>query len=628
VHEETSFLSLLLVALLALVVPVITLHIRRVRIPTVVGEILAGIIVGKSGLDLVGEDPWLALLSTLGFAYLMFLSGLEIDFNAMIGQASQVTGALRERLRTPAALALVSFAITLPVAFLLALGLKAAGLVQDPLLMGLILSTTSLGLVVPTLKERGDLRTRYGQSLLMAALVADFATMLLISVYVIFHTSGLTLEMLLVLVLLGAFLTAYRVLLLLQRHPPLENLFARVASAAGHIQTRGAFTIGLAFIALAEQLGVEAILGAFLGGALIALLSEEGESPLREKLDAMGYGFFIPIFFIMVGVRFDLPALLSSPETLLLAPLLIVIAYAIKLASGLVFRLAYDWRQTIGAGLLLSSRLSLIIAAAAIGVDLGAISPGINSVIILLAIVSCTASPLLFNRLVPAITERRRRPVIVAGSDALAAALAQRLVTSHHEDTVVLAVPPGGALPLASSDGLQVLPMPEISHEALGALGAERAKTLVALLDDDALNLRLCQIATTAFQISNVVARVNDPANAEAYAAAGAYPVTLAGSQVTVLENLASSPNVFRLLADPRPGQEIVELQVRNPALVGTPVHALRLPGQALIMVIQRDGQFFVPRDETRLALHDVVTVLAAPHEADEVCPMFAGESC
>lgn len=627
-HEETSFVSLLIVALLALGVPVITSQIRRVRIPTVVGEIAAGIIVGKSGLNLIGQDPWLILLSTLGFSYLMFLSGLEVDFNEMIGRASQMSGSLRERLRSPSMLAVLSFAATLSVAFALSLGLKAAGLVRDAVLMGLILSTTSLGLVVPTLKERGELRTRYGQSLLLASLVADFATMLLISIYVIFHTSGLTLEMLLVLVLLGAFVTVYRVLLALQRHPPLERVFERVASAAGHVHTRGAFAIGLAFIALAEQLGIEAILGAFLGGALIALLSEEDESPLREQLDAMGYGFFIPIFFIMVGVNFDLKALLSSRETILLAPLLVAIAFAIKLGSGLVFRLAYGWRQTIGAGLLLSSRLSLIIAAAAIGVDLGAISPGVNSAIILLAILTCTASPLLFNRLLPPVIEPTRRPVIVVGNDAQAISLAQRLLKNHYEDTVVLALPPDVLPPAMPANGLQIVPMQEIDQWALQTAGAERAKTLVALLQDDAANLRLCQIATTNFQIDNVVARVNDPANVEAYAAAGAYPVTMEGSQVTMLENMASNPNMFRLFADAKPEQEVVELMVRNPALDRAPIHALQLPGQASIMVIRRAGKFIVPRGDVRLVLNDVVTMLGSPDEIDQACDIFSRGEC
>ena len=180
-HEETSFVSLLIVVALAALVPVITTQMRRLSVPVVVGEIIAGIIVGTSGLKLVGEDPWLEMLSTLGFAYLMFLSGLEVDFDAVIEQVTEMKASWKERLRSPLLLAVSSFFLTLALAFLASLGLQAGGLVEDPILMALILSTTSLGLVVPILKERGELRSHYGQTLLLASLVADFATMLLLS---------------------------------------------------------------------------------------------------------------------------------------------------------------------------------------------------------------------------------------------------------------------------------------------------------------------------------------------------------------------------------------------------------------------------------------------------------------
>jgi Kef-type K+ transport system membrane component KefB/Trk K+ transport system NAD-binding subunit len=619
-HQETSFVSLLIVVSLAALVPFLTAQFRQIRIPVVVGEIAVGMIIGRSGLNLIGEDPWLEMLSTLGFAYLMFLSGLEVDFDAVVKQAGQLAGSWRDRLRSPILLALVGFALTLTVALLFSLALRAAGWVRDPVLMGLILSTTSLGLVVPVLKERGELRSPYGQTLLLASLAADFATMFLISVYVIFHTSGLTLEMLVILILLGAFISVYRLLRALQRHPPLERLFERAAQAASHMPVRAAFAIGLAFIALAEQIGVEAILGAFLGGALIALLSGDDDRQLREQLDVMGYSFFIPLFFIMVGVRFDLGAILASGETLLLAPVLLVVAYLIKLVPALLFRLAYDWRHTLGAGVMLSSRLSLIIAAAAIGLDLGAISAGVNSDVILLAIITCTASPLLYGRLVPAPAAEGPRSIAVVGDDGRAYALAARLAT--HTDPVILALADSGQLEPPA--GVELVALPEISQEALRETGLGDAKTLVALRGDDETNLRLCQLATATFRIPNVIAQVNDMANADAYAAMGAHPVHPVEAHVTVLENMAHAPNIYRLLADSVPGQNIRELTMRNASLHDMPIHELRLPGRARIMVIRRNGQFIVPRGDIRLLTGDVLTVLASQEEMDGVCQLIA----
>ena len=376
-HDQTSYLSLLTVILLAVAVPAIAAQLRTVRVPTVVGEILAGIIVGQSGFNLVRiDDPWLVMLSTLGFSFLMFLAGLELDFDMLAGLAARPAAGLRERLKSPVLLGAVSFGLTLVIAFAVSLALQSFGMVRDALLMTLVLSTTSLGLVLPTLKERREARTEYGQALLLAALLADFATMVLISVYVIFHVNGLTLQMLVVLLILAAFFGIYRLVLRLRRHAPLEEYYDRISQAAGHLPIRVAIASAFFFISFAEQLGLEVILGAFLGGALIALVDRREESHLREQLDAMGYGFFIPIFFIMVGIRFDLRSVTGSREILVLVPILIAAAYAIKLLSAGVFRLGYDWRHTLGAGVLLSSRLSLIIAASAIASSCGVITPG------------------------------------------------------------------------------------------------------------------------------------------------------------------------------------------------------------------------------------------------------------
>ena len=621
-HQETSFISLLIVIAVAALVPVITTQLRRVHLPIVVGEIIAGMIIGKSGFNLVGDDPWLEMLSTLGFVYLMFLSGLEVDFDAVAQQFTELGSSLKANLKSPLILAILSFLLSLVVAFLSALVLQAMGLVKDVILMSLILSTTSLGLVVPVLKERGELRSRYGQTLLLASLVADFATMLFISIYVLFHTNGLSLEMLLVLVLLGVFVSFYRILLRIKRHPPMENLFNRVSAAASHMPVRAAFAIALAFIALAEQLGIEAILGAFLGGALIALLNREDDSSLRQQLDDMGYNFFIPLFFVTVGVNFDLRAVLSSTQTLLLFPLLLIMAYGIKLLPAQIFRLSYDGRRAVGAGLILSSRLSLIIAASTIGVDMGLVSPSVNSVIILLAIVTCTLSPLLYNRIVPVVREEEPEITLILGDRQVSESLALRLAL--HGDKIVLGVVNGAPLPAGLGADIKVIQFEAISQDSLKAAGADRARTFVALFSDDSDNLRACQIAASSFRVPHIIAQVNEPANAEAFTAAGAQPVSIPEAQITVLENLVQTPNMFRLLSHTSPNQEVIELKVGNPAIHDMPIHALRLPGRAVLMVIQRQGRFIPPRGDTQLALGDVVTVLASPEEVDQVCDILA----
>jgi len=313
-HEgELSFVPLLIVITLSFMAPVVLSPVRRFGIPVIVGEIAAGIVVGQSGLNLVGEGPVLEVLSVFGFAYLMFLSGLEMDFS-QIPRLRKVDslGALQRAARNPFAIGALMFVLTGLCSVAGGFYIQYLGLIDNPWLMALILSTTSLGVVAPVLKERGLLANRYGQSILVCALIADFVTILLISAYVILRSSGLTLELMLILLLILAFLAAYQLAARFRDNPPAQKLMQLLSTATSQIQVRGSIAVALVFIALAESLGIENILGAFLAGVIISLLTGRQSSILREKLDAIGYGFFIPVFFITVGIKFDLPALLDS----------------------------------------------------------------------------------------------------------------------------------------------------------------------------------------------------------------------------------------------------------------------------------------------------------------------------
>ena len=163
---------------------------------------------------------------------------------------------------------------------------------------------------------------------------------------------------------------------------------------------------------LAETLGIEIIVGAFLAGAIVALLRTPADRELASQLEAIGFGFFIPIFFIMVGVDFNLPALLSSRGALVSVPLLLLAAVAVKVVPALVFHINHSWRGALAAGILMCPRLSLIIAAAAIGKKLGIIDESVNAGIVLVAIVTVTSAPLGFLRVFPARREKAARFVV------------------------------------------------------------------------------------------------------------------------------------------------------------------------------------------------------------------------
>ena len=613
-EQEISFVPLLVVISLAFFVPLALSRLQRIFIPVVVGEIVAGMIVGQSGLGLVEPNVVLEVLSSLGFVYLMFLSGLEISLSNVTGgsDGDGVSG-VRRLAGNPFVLGVALFALALTISGAAAFALRAQDLVSDPWIMALILSTTSLGVVVPVLKERGLTSSRYGQSILVSALVADFATILLISIYVLLRSEGFAVEILLVLILFVAFIAAYRIAGLFRDNLPARQLFDRLSSATSQLKLRGSFALALLFVALAESLGVENILGAFLAGVVVSLLSGAGHSDIRDKLDAVGYSFFIPIFFVMVGVGFDLPALLESRSALSLVPLLLVIAYVVKFVPALLYRTVFSWRQALAAGALLSTRLSLIIAAAAIGLELELITEAVNSAVILVAVITCTVSPILFSKLVPAIDQPVG--VLIVGSGRIGRGLAQRLSGDDERITIVEVDPEQAAK--ARAMGLEVIVGDATDPDVLERAGIREVRSVAVTTRSDAVNLRVCRLVKARYGIEQVVARTNRPEMVGEYERLEVRTMLPSSATAMILSNLLRRPGIFGWLSEfSHDGEaDVREVRVTNRALTGKALREIELPGDSLLLLIRRDGERVIPHGTTRLESGDIVTV-AGSHGA------------
>jgi Kef-type K+ transport system membrane component KefB len=399
--------SLMIVMLASFLVPILVSRGKRIAIPIVVGELVAGIIIGPSLLGwVVIEGQAMEFLRDFGLAYLMFIAGMEIDFN-MLGRIARESGQkVRGRLRNPIFLGSMSFLLTLGLSYGISYLLMKQGYTDSPWMFTLILSTTSLGVVLPVLKERMLSDTPFGQTVLMTALLADFVTMLLISLYATFIVAGgLDVEMLLVFLLFLAMAFLHRTSRILSRLPWISELVEELSHATAQIKLRACLAMMVGFVVLAEMLHSEMILGAFIAGVIVSMLTLSEDRRVEKDLEAFGFSFFIPIFFVLVGVGFDLNVLMSSEEAMLLVPILLASAIAVKFLPALLFRFAFSWRETLAAGSLLSARLSLIIAASLIALDLSIIDDATNSAIILVAVISVTFAPLLFTMILPE-TER------------------------------------------------------------------------------------------------------------------------------------------------------------------------------------------------------------------------------
>jgi Kef-type K+ transport system membrane component KefB len=261
----------------------------------------------------------------------------------------------------------------------------------------IVLVSTSLGVVVPVLKDSDEIGSDFGQLVIAAASIADFGAIILLTLFFSGEASTGTSTKL---ILLGGFvLTAGALAFALARAEHsmrISRVLVRLQDTTAQIRVRGAFVLLIGFAALAEQLGLETILGAFAAGALLSLIDrDEGMThpEFRIKLEAAGFGIFIPIFFVTSGVRFDLDALFASADTLLRVPVFLLALLAVRGLPALLYRGAIGARKTVVAGLLQATSLPFIVAATMIGQDLGVISGASSAAFIAAGLLSVVVFP-------------------------------------------------------------------------------------------------------------------------------------------------------------------------------------------------------------------------------------------
>ncbi len=400
---EIDFSGLVVVAVVAFTAPLLLGLAPAIRLPAVVLELVAGIVIGPSGFGWVEIDVAIEVLALVGLAFLLFLSGLEIDFDRLRGRLLGLTGLGF----------VVSFGIALAVAFVLA----GVGQVDTPLFVAIVLVATSLGVVVPVLKDSGNSATTLGQLVIGAASIADFGAVILLSLFFSREATSTTTQLL----LLGGFLlvaAAFLVALLGAEHSRrLSAVLLRLQDTTAQIRVRGAFLLMIALVALAAALGLEVILGAFLAGAILSLVDRDRtmtHPALRAKLEAVGFGVFIPVFFVSSGILFDLDALLASASTASRVPIFLAALLLVRALPALLYRSTLGARDTAVAGLLQATSLPFIVAASMIGIELGLVDEATGAALVAAGLLSVLLLPLLALTLL-----RRGEPATAAAAPAL-----------------------------------------------------------------------------------------------------------------------------------------------------------------------------------------------------------------
>jgi Kef-type K+ transport system membrane component KefB len=378
-----SFTNLLIVATVAVLAPLVVGYLPRLRIPAVVLEIIGGIIIGPSVLGWVHVDLPVAILALFGLAFLLFLAGLEIDVHRLRGRLLRY--------------AVLGYLVSVVLGYGAGASFKAVGWVSQPLLLAIALSATSLGLVVPVLKDAGQVRSEVGQSALAAASIADFGAIVLLSLF--FSSSGGSTGA--KVVVLGAFAGLVAVTGLVisgaARSMRLGQVLVRLQDTTAEIRVRFAVLLLVAFTALAARFGLESILGAFLAGAIVGLVDRDSASHprFRIKLEAIGYGFLVPVFFVSSGIRLDLAGLLHSPSALIRVPVFLLALLLVRGLPALLGLRANGTRSTLALGLLQATSLPFIVTATQIGVALGKITPVTAAALVCAGLLSVMIFPVL-----------------------------------------------------------------------------------------------------------------------------------------------------------------------------------------------------------------------------------------
>lgn len=379
--DAASFLAVVVVsALAALTVAVVS---PWFMLPVVVAELILGIAIGPQGLALAEPDAFITFFANLGLGLLFFFAGYEIDFARIKGTSLNLAG--------------VGWLISLVLAYSLGGALALAGVVLSWLFVGSAMATTAIGTLIPILSDAGEMKTNFGRYLLGAGAMGEFGPILLVTL--VLSTQGTARNA----VLLVTFIVlAVIAALLAVRSLPLGwGAIERTLESSSQLAVRLAVVLVFALVTLASSLGLDLLLGGFAAGVIVRMALAGREVRVFEsKLTALGYGFLIPFFFVVSGMRFDLDALVGSTAGMLKLPLFLALFLIVRgVPALLLYRHELDRKDRFALAFFSATELPLVVAITTIGIDTGHMVASTASSLVGAAILSTLIFPLLGLRL-------------------------------------------------------------------------------------------------------------------------------------------------------------------------------------------------------------------------------------
>ena len=606
-------LSMFIVILAALVIPIVMARFKIGSVPTAVAEIITGIILGKSGFDIVTETSSLNLLSSLGVVLLMFLSGMEINFDLF----KRTPGQKRDS-KSPVMISIGAFTGVLIMALALGFVLKAIGLFSDVFLTAILFSTVALGVVIATLKEKDIVNKPMGQTILLTAVLGEVIPMLALTFYASIYGHNAGRLWMIILLFLAA-------IVLLRRFKQPFIWFNNVTKATTQLDIRLAFFLIFALVTVAERVGAENILGAFLAGMVMKLL--QPSEATQEKITAIGYGFFIPIFFIMTGDRLNLRTLFANKSALALIPVLVAGFIIAKLPTYIAYRRRFGKRNSIAGTFLTVTTITLVLPSLQVARNLHVITNNQSSAFILAAVVACILGPIVFNSTYQLAKEDLiKQRVVFIGTNEYTVPIVQQLAKNWYETRMVTNSEDNYKTFNSEVNHLEYLP--GLKEEDLDKKGYFDTDVLVAAFPSDRKNYRIAKLAY-AHGVKRIIAGVNHPnvdrKHADELLKMGVEVYNSFVVQTSMLRAMVESPAAYKMMTNTESG--LFEVTVRNLKYVGQELRNLPYIDKMTVSRIYRNGKPLLPHGDTVIEAGDHILFTGSYSYVGEIRRTFASRT-
>lgn len=608
-------LSLFLVVLLALVIPIFMARFQISNVPTAVAEIIVGIIMGSSGFNLITSTHDLTLLSNLGVILLMFLSGMEIDFDLLQRKNNPKGKSQAGKTVDPLKTAITAFIGIVIMAFVLAYVLRLTGLFSEVMLAAIILMTVALGVVIATLKEKDILGRPIGQTILLTAVLGEVIPLLLLTIYA--SINGGNAEQLWLIILL--FVAA---IFLLRRFKQPYLWFAKITKSTTQLDIRLAFFLIFALVTVAETVGAENILGAFLAGVVMKLL--EPSEATKDKLTSIGYGFFIPIFFIMTGVGLNLRSLFAHPSSLMLLPVLVIFLFIAKVPVLLTYVRYFQKKNAFAGGFLTATTITIVLPTLQVARKLHAITSTQSDAFILAAVIVCILSPIVFNSNFVLLPEDKiKEKVAIVGANAVTVPVAHDLHANWY--SVKMFTDKKNQYKTYDSRVENLTFLPNLDEETLEKDGVFDGDIVVAANRADEDNIKIARMAKEK-GVNRVIARLSevDSKTLTEFNEKGIEVFNSTNVHAALMRAMIESPTVYRIMTDTK--NILYSVKVKNTHYTGRQLMDLEFIDQITVSRIKRGDEWLIPRGSTVIEPGDILVFSGEFKVADRVRDLLSKE--